>query len=207
MKVNSQLERAQLENLTSLPAAATAGRVAWDTVAGKTFLDDGTDWRAFLRNDQKAIIGNNGTAASNIRFHRGAAGVLQFVSGADATAEGTLSTALNQISARVENYATGSLPANANAGRIVWDTTTGTLKLDSGAAWKEYVDTNTTQTLTGKTMAAASNTFTGIVLNSVYTAKGDILVATASSTPALSVASNTRRKFSSITRETFFAPA
>ncbi len=169
MKVNSQLERAQLENVTSLPSAATAGRVAWDTVAGKAFLDDATNWRAFLRNDQLAIIGNSGTAANNVRFHRGANGVLQLVSGADATAEGTLSTAINQISARVENYSTGSLPAFGNLGRIAYDTTTGFPKFDNGSAWKEIVDSSTTQTISGKTLTSATLTDPLLSSSGVFT--------------------------------------
>ncbi len=97
--------------------------------------DDATNIRALLRNDQKAIFGNSGTAAQNIRFHRGAAGVLQLVSGADATAEGTLSTALNQLSAKIESYTNSGKPAFGNAGRIIWVTDIPELEIDSGTAW------------------------------------------------------------------------
>lgn len=150
MKLYGQLENAQFENKTSDYSAGVVGRAWFRTDTFKLNVDDGTNIRALLRNDGYAIIGNNGTAANNIRLHRGAAGVLQFVSGADVTAEGSLSTAINQISFRAENYATGSLPAFGNAGRLAWDTTTVTPKVDTGAAWKEIVTLDATQILTNK---------------------------------------------------------
>lgn len=134
MKVYGQLEYGQFHNLTSNPTAGKKGLMLFNTTDGKAYIDNGTVVRAFLLNDDKAIIGTNGTANSNIRFHRGAAGVLQLVLGGDATAEGSLSTSLAQASLRVEGYATGSLPAAANAGRILWDTTLSALKIDTGAA-------------------------------------------------------------------------
>lgn len=152
MKVNSQLERAQQENLSSLPSAATAGRFAWNTTDGKSYVDDASNWRALLRNDGKAVIGNNGTAASNTRLHRGAAAVLQIVIGSDVTAEGTLSTALAQISARAENYIAAGLPTFGNAGRVAYVTDTGFLNYDTGAAWNVLVDASTAQTISNKTL-------------------------------------------------------
>lgn len=134
-KIYGQLERAAFEVLSSNPAAGITGRFLWNSTEGKAFIDDATNVYAFLRNDAKAIIGNNGTANNNIRFHRGASGVLQFVQGGDATAEGTLSTALNQISARVENYLDASKPAFGNAGRLAWITDKSILKVDTGSAW------------------------------------------------------------------------
>lgn len=135
MKVNSQLERAQFENVVALPASATAGRFAWDTVLGKASIDDGTTWRSLLRNDGKAIIGNNGIANENIRFHRGGTSALQFVQGGDTTAEGTLSTSLAQISAKQENYTDAGKPAAGNAGRIIWVTDLNTFQGDNGSSW------------------------------------------------------------------------
>lgn len=135
MKVYGQLEFADIHNLSADPSAGKVGRLYWNTTSLKTMLDDGTNIRALLRNDQLVIIGNHGTAANNIRLHRGASGVLQFVSGADATAEGTLSTAINQISARIENYSEAGKPAFGNAGRLAWITDSGLLKIDTGSAW------------------------------------------------------------------------
>lgn len=158
-KIWGQLENAQLENKASDYSAGPVGRLWWNTSVSKVAVDDGTNVRYLLRNDSHAVIGTNGTANSNIRFHRGAAGVLQFVTGGDATAEGTLSTSLNQISGRVENYATGSLPAAGNAGRIFWDTSLSLPKWDDGAVIQTGVLLAATQTFTNKTFDTNTNTF------------------------------------------------
>lgn len=159
-KIYGNLERAQLEALTSDYAGALTAAVWFRTDLTKMMLSDGTNVRAMLRNDGFCVLGNSGTAAENIRLHRGAAGVLQLVSGSDVTAEGSLSTSLNQLSSRVENYATGSLPAAANAGRLLWDTTVAFLKVDTGAAIKTLVTTDGVQVLTAKDIdgGTASNT-------------------------------------------------
>lgn len=143
-QIYGQLESAQLENKTSDYSATASGRVWFrtDTLVAK--IANGSDVRQFLINDGNAIIGNNGTANNNIRFHRGAAGVLQFVTGGDSTAEGTLSTSLNQISFRAENYTTAARPTFGNAGRFIWNTTTGSFQGDTGSAWIDAsVGTNT----------------------------------------------------------------
>lgn len=135
MKVYGQLERASYENLGSDPGAAIAGRFWWNTVDGQGKLDDGSAIRAILRNDAKAIIGNSATAAENIRFHRGAAGVLQLVQGSDATAEGSLSTNLNQLSFKFETYTDAGKPAAGTAGRVVYISDLQTLLVDTGASY------------------------------------------------------------------------
>lgn len=159
-KIYGNLERASFESLSSDPGSTVVGRVIWNSTEGRAKVADGSAIRALLRNDLKCVIGNSGTAAENIRLHRGAAGVLQFLSGADATAEGSLSTALNQISGRQENYATGSLPSAGNAGRLAFDTTVAFLKVDNGSAWKTLVTTDGAQALTAKDIdgGTASNT-------------------------------------------------
>jgi hypothetical protein len=134
-KIFGQLEKAQFEVLASDVAAGTIGRTWWNSTSGQQKVDDGTNIRAVIRNDAAAIIGNSGTANNNIRLHRGANGVLQFVTGGDATAEGTLSTSINQLSARLENYINSSLPAAGNAGRTAWVSDQGILKVDNGTAW------------------------------------------------------------------------
>jgi hypothetical protein len=135
MNVYGQLIKAALEVSASSLSASVTGLMAWNSTSGKMEVSDGTNVRAMLRNDGAAIIGNNGTANNNIRFHRGASGVLQFVQGGDATAEGTLSTNLIQISGRIENYANGSLPAAGSAGRLAWVTDLSIVKIDNGSAW------------------------------------------------------------------------
>jgi hypothetical protein len=135
MKFFGQLEKAQLEVLGADPSAGLVGRIWWNTATGTSKLDDGTNIRSLLRNDGKAVIGNSGTVADNIRFHRGAAGVLQLVTGSDATAEGTLSTALNKLSFKFESYTNAGLPAAGNAGRVAWVSDLLGLKVDTGGAW------------------------------------------------------------------------
>lgn len=134
-KIYGPLERAQLEVKTTDYSAAITGTIWWDSSTFQVKTCDGTNVRALLRNDSKAIIGNSGTSSQNIRFHRGAAGVLQLVSGADATSEGSLSTSLNQISAKLENYTDAGKPAAGNAGRLIWITDLTVLKYDTGSTW------------------------------------------------------------------------
>jgi hypothetical protein len=134
-KILGQLQSATFEILASDPSGSVAGRFWLNTTEDRVKTDNGTNKRALLRNDQFAVIGNNGTANNNVRLHRGAASLLQFVLGGDATAEGTLSTSLGQISARVENYLNAGLPANGNAGRIAFVTDTLLFKGDNGASW------------------------------------------------------------------------
>lgn len=135
MKVYGELEFADLHNLSADPSAGKVGRIYWQTTTGKVMLDDGTNIYAMLRNDGKIIIGNNGTAANNVRVHRGANAVVQFVVASDVTAEGTLSTTLAQTSAKIENYTDSLKPAAGNAGRIIWVSDQNTLKADNGVSW------------------------------------------------------------------------
>lgn len=136
MKVYSQLIGASLENKASDYGSATViGRIWWNTATNQIKFSDGTSITNVLLNNTKCIIGTNGTANNNIRLHRGAAGVLQFAQGGDTTAEGTLSTSLNQISARLENYVDASKPSFGNAGRLIWVSDVGALKVDTGSAW------------------------------------------------------------------------
>jgi hypothetical protein len=154
MYIYGQLQKATAEILSADPTAGTLARFWWNSTSTKLMLDDGTNNRALLRNDQACVFGSSGTAANNIRLQRGANSVLQFVAGNDVTAEGSLSTALAQISAKQEGYATASKPAFGNGGRIAWNTDTLVLSVDNGAAWKDIVDVSTAQTLTNKTLTA-----------------------------------------------------
>lgn len=134
-KIYGQLERAQLEVLSATAAAGVTGRVSWQSTLAQMLLDDGTNNRAMLRNDQKMILGNDGSAANNIRMHRGAAAVVQFVLGNDATAEGALSTAMAQLDAKVPSFTDAGKPAVGNAGRMIFNTTFNALNVDNGSAW------------------------------------------------------------------------
>lgn len=132
----SELQHASLENLASDPTAGVAGRIIRNTTDGRVKVDNSSTYRAILINDDKCVIGNNGTANNNIRLHRGASGVLQFVQGGDATAEGSLSTALNQISFRAENYTDSGKPSAGNAGRILWITDLQSALIDNGTSYQ-----------------------------------------------------------------------
>ena len=138
-KFYGELQEASLENLASDPSGNVAGKIWHNTTEVRVKTDDGTNKRALLRNDDKAVIGNNGTPSNNIRFHRGAAEVLQHVQGDDATAEGTLSTNLVQVSQRVENYLAAGTPSAGNAGRLVYITDEATLKVDNGASFAPII--------------------------------------------------------------------
>jgi hypothetical protein len=137
--IYGELTRAQLESLSADPTAGVTGRVFWHTVDLQFKSDSGTAVRAMLRNDLKCLIGTNATANNNIRFHRGAASVLQFLLGGDATAEGSLSTSLAQISAKMEGYAAASLPAAGNGGRVLYVSDETNLAYDDGAAIQRLV--------------------------------------------------------------------
>jgi|GEM_PF-4496211 len=134
-KIFGELQSATFENLSSDPSGSVAGRFWRNSTSGFFKTDDGSNKRSFLRNDQQIIIGNNGTANSNVRFNRAAAGVLQAVLGGDVTAEGSLSTAVAQFSSRHENYTDAGKPAAGNAGRLIWVTDQSTLKIDTGSTW------------------------------------------------------------------------
>jgi hypothetical protein len=152
MNIYGQLENATFENLSADPSTAVQGRFWYNSTTLRPMLDDGTLKRALLRNDQNCIFGNNGTAANNVRLNRSGAALLQLVVGSDATAEGSLSTSLAQLSAKHEGYANASKPANGNAGRLIWITDSKVLSIDDGASWLNQVDVSTAQTLTNKTL-------------------------------------------------------
>jgi hypothetical protein len=135
MQVYSQLKVASFENLSADPTLLPLGRFWLNTTDSRLRMRGASATKDVLLNDDKIIIGTNGTAANNTRMHRGANGLLQFVSAADVTAEGTLSTALNKLSFRFESYLDASKPAAGNQARIVYATDTKKLYLDDGTNW------------------------------------------------------------------------
>lgn len=202
MNVYGDLKRAALETIAD-PGSTIVGRIWWNSTDGQAKLADGTNTRALLRNDAKAVIGNSGTATQNIRLHRGAANVLQFVEGNDATAEGTLSTALNQLSFKLETYSTGSLPAALIAGRLAWDSTLVLPVVHNGTAWKTLVTTDATQTLTNKTFDTNSNTFksTGASANHVLKSDGSGNTSWGATPVALYAVSNKTANYTVLTSD------
>lgn len=135
MFVYGALQNAQLENKSSDYSVGPVGRIWWNTTSGKAMLDDGTNVRALLRNDQKIIIGSNGTANNNVRINRAASGVLQLVLGGDTTAEGSLSTSLAELSHKLETYTNAGKPAAGVAGRVAYISDLGHALFDNGSAW------------------------------------------------------------------------
>lgn len=185
-KIFGQLENAQLENKASDYSAGVAGRAWWNTTSTQVKVDDGSAIRAMLRNDGKLVVGNSGTAADNIRLHRGAAGVLQFLSAADSTAEGSLSAALNQLSARLENYTNAGKPSFGNAGRVIWVSDLGQLQVDTGSAWTALASGAASELITAdastgnKTIAASTSLFhpyLTISAGHTYTVNGHLVSA------------------------------
>lgn len=158
-KVQGQLEDAQLENRTSDPTAGKAGRMHWDTSTTQMKIDDATNIRAILRNDLKAIIGNNGTAANNVRFHRAANAVLQIVLASDTTAEGSYGS-FGQLAVKIENFTTAGRPAAGNAGRAIYNSDNSTIEVDNGSAWESLLTLDNAQVVTNKDVdgGTASNT-------------------------------------------------
>lgn len=135
MKLYGQLEDASLEQLATDPAANTQGRIFTNTTEGRTKTDDGVNKRALIRNDQKMILGNDVTAANNVRLHRGSSSLLQVVLGGDVTAEGSPSNVLAKFSSKLEAYSNAGRPAVGNAGRQIWNTDVSEVQVDTGAAW------------------------------------------------------------------------
>lgn len=135
--IYGQLIAAQAENKTSDYAATVTGAVWLRTDTDKLKIAKNSLVRDILVNDDKLVVGNNGTASLNIRLHRGANTVLQFVAGNDTTAEGTLSTSLAQISAKHENYTTAARPAAGNPGRLIWNTDLAKLQVDDSTTWQD----------------------------------------------------------------------
>lgn len=148
MKVFGQLERAQAEVLSSDPAGVVnlaVGRVWFNKVDGYFKLsDEGNVVTKFLLNDDKIIIGTNGTANNNVRLNRGGAGILQVVLGGDATAEGSLSATPAILSSRQESYLQAGLPSFGHIGRLAFVTDQGVLKVDDGSAWRTILTSNGT---------------------------------------------------------------
>lgn len=197
-KIYGQLEEASLETRASDPSASTAGRIWRNSTEERVKTDDGTNKRALLRNDAKCVIGNSGTASQNIRAHRGAAGVLQFVTGDDATAEGSLSTTLNQISGRLENYTAAGQPSAGNAGRLTWTTDTSEVRIDNGSTLanllklttkgdiltRSTVDTRLAVGTDGQVLKADSTQATGLIWGSAVANLNVESISTTDSTDA-----------------------
>ena len=90
MNVYGELIRAQLERWSSDPSGGPTSRYGFNTTEGRTKYYSGSAWRAYLANDDKLVIGNDGTADNNVRLNRSANATLQALLGGNATAEGSV---------------------------------------------------------------------------------------------------------------------
>ena len=139
MKVLGQIEDVCLEQLSVDPSANTQGRIFQNTTDGHAKLDSGSAKRSFLLNDEKLIIGLDGTLANNVRFHKATSGLIQDVLGNDTTVDGTSATALAQRSVRDENKTDATLPAAGNAGRSVYVSDQKVIAVDDGVNWRKVI--------------------------------------------------------------------
>lgn len=165
-KILGELQDATLENLSSDPSSNVTGRIWNNTTEGRVKLDNGSNKRALLRNDDKAVIGNNGTANNNVRLHRGDTSLLQLTQGGDVTAEGSMSSSLAKLSAKLESYLDAGKPSFGNSGRTIYLTDVDTLSIDTGSAWNK------------------------MIAQSLFTTKGDLIARTSSEAIRLGVGSN-----------------
>lgn len=154
MKVYSQLEIAQWENLTANPSLLPPGRFWFRTDLVKAKITDGANIRDFLLNDDKLIIGTSGTAGTNTRIYRAGTGLLAFVDGAEATAEGSAPVALDMLAFRHEVYTDAGKPSFGQQGRIIYNSDLSTVQIDTGAAWA-------TLSTSGNVAGPASSTDSG----------------------------------------------
>jgi hypothetical protein len=153
-KIYGQLEQAQLQNNAGNLSGNIVGRVFYDTTALKAKFQTASLSSALLANDQNCVFGTNGTANSNVRLNRAAVGVLQLVLGGDSTAEGSFSANFAQLSFKIEQYATGSLPAAGSEGRLLYDSTLHKAIVDNGSSLLTLGTLTGTETFTNKTLTS-----------------------------------------------------
>ena len=166
--IYGQLEKAQLENLGENPSAGVTGRIWYNTASGTPYVDESSVNSAILLNNQKIIIGTNGTAANNVRLKRSGNALMQAVPGDDASAEGSPATTLATWGSCSEKFTTVGRPAAsvANAGRIILDTDLDQLLFNTIiGTWAAIEDSAPPQfakasytTNAGQSVAASSST-------------------------------------------------
>jgi len=170
MKFFGQLEEASLEQLSSDPIDNTQGRIFQNTTEGRTKIDDGVSKKALLRNDDKMIIGNDGTAANNARVHKSTNETIQIARGDDTTAEGVAATLFGQLGARSENFLNAGLPAAGNIGRKNYITDQKVEGVDDGVNWRRVIPEHAVDDSTsGASVELASITSSLIRLTGAFT--------------------------------------
>ena len=172
--IYGQLIAAQLENKTTDYANTVTGAMWTRTDTHKVKVVNESLVKDVLLNDNRITIGTSGTAANNVRIHRGENSLLQFVLGSDSTAEGSLSNNIAQTSVRPENFTTVGRPVAANAGRIIYDTNLGYHVYDNGSVWTAFGSGSSSagaagiEVLMQKAEVEKSGIFTNALDNTAY---------------------------------------
>lgn len=163
MKLFGQLEDVAFEQLSADPGVQVQGRFFDNTTQGKTKVGNGVNYRAFIKNDAKAIFGNDASEANNIRIHKSISGVLQLVHGDDTTTEGTSATLFSQLSLRLQNGLNTALPANGNEGRPLWLTDQKVFAIDDFVAWRRVIPEIAANDATSGTTVSLAAVTTSVV--------------------------------------------
>lgn len=156
-QIYGQLELVTFEVLSSDPSLLPQARFWFNSTSGVLKFWDGAAVKTVSTTTSptgNVIIGLSGTAANNVKIFRAGTTLIQIVPGNDATAEGSLSTSVAQLSSRHENYTEAGKPAFGNPGRVIYTTDTKKLLWDTSSAWSEVVELTATQTLTNKTFTS-----------------------------------------------------
>jgi hypothetical protein len=169
MKLFGQLESACLEQLSSDPGTSVQGRFWENTTEARIKHDNGVTKRALFRNDDKIIVGNDGTPANNVRIHRGGVGLIQDVFGDDVTSEGSSATLFAERSFRLENKLNSGLPAAGNVGRNIFVTDQYVVAVDDGTNWRKVIpEFSNNDATTGTTVQLAAITASVVRLTGTF---------------------------------------
>lgn len=119
------------ENVASLPSAGNAGRLVWNIGGQSLAVDSGSSWVSIAGSPvvtwSVALANGNSAGTTNPDFN--------------------LNQALNM---RLENVAPTPLPGSA--GRVDFNTISTFPEYDNGTVMKTFADTDSTQTLSNKTI-------------------------------------------------------
>lgn len=130
MEVKSQLERAQLENLSSDPTPGVAGRVHFNTTTSKAKVDDGSTIHSLVTEDQTQTLTNktltspvinSPTISSPAGLVKGDVGLGNVDNTSDATKNAAAVTLTNKTISASSNTISNIAVANLAAGVVDTD--------------------------------------------------------------------------------------
>jgi len=137
-----QMLNMRAENLAApLPAFGNPGRIVFNTSDSSMYYDDGSVFKAFVSDWAEALA-----------------------NGASAGATDPDVNDRQMLNMRLENIAGD--PGAAQIGRVYYNTVAALPKYDDGAALHEFVDHDSVQTVSGKSMVATDNDITLPVIGS-----------------------------------------